>query len=443
MKDKFRLLLLQTLALALPFVIAACSGSDDDSTPDTPTPPVTERTTHGIVFYLMGSGTGLESFMDENVRRVVETATRLVSDSNKIAIFYDRGTSTQLMEVKKIDGRTVKVVAKEWNPSATSSADPEFMANALKEARQLLGTDTYGLVVSSHGGGWVPSGIFDLYLTDTRQTRFIGQDGNDYMETPQMARAMEAAGKWDYLLFDACFMSSVEALYDFRHAADYIVASPSEVLGAGFPYPQVLPLLFTPGHSLAGVCQAYMESYKNSSATIALVRTDKLDALAMAMKGVLANGGTADPSQLQGYEGFQPHLYFDLRQYAHALATDTRAFDQALAEAVVYAAHTPTIYTDYGPLKGNITMDECCGVTCHVKTDKFPATHAAFREREGQRAVGGRKKSGRRAKKRGVGVKKHTPPAVWMKSAAMWPVTREKDYLTVYVLPFTVGRSYS
>lgn len=388
MRNKFKSLLFRTLALSVLFIVAACSGSDDDNnTPDTPTPPPPERTTHGVIFYLMGSGTGLERFMDENVRRVVETASQVVSDSNKIAIFYDRGNSTQLMEVKKVDGRTIKVVAKEWNPSTTSSVDPEFMASALKDARQLLGTDTYGLVVSSHGGGWVPSSIFDLYLTDTQQTRFIGQDGNDYMETPQMAQAMKAAGKWDYLLFDACFMSSVEALYDFRHAADYIVASPSEVLGAGFPYPQVLPLLFTQGHCLTEVCQAYMENYKNSSATIALVRTDKLEALASATKGALANGVTVDPSKLQGYEGFQPHLYFDLRQYVHAQATDTRAFDQALDEAVVYAAHTPTIYTDYGPLKGNITMSESCGVTCHVKTDKYPATHSAFLTTEWAQAI--------------------------------------------------------
>lgn len=152
---------------------------------------------------------------------------------------------------------------KEWNPSTTSSVDTTFMTNVLKETRQLLNTDTYGLIMSSHGGGWVPSEIFDEYMLQTnskradsatnnskRISRFFGQDGNSFMETPQLAKAIEASDKWDYLLFDACFMSSVEGLYDLRHSADYIIASPSEVLGAGFPYQKILPLLFTTDHSL-------------------------------------------------------------------------------------------------------------------------------------------------------------------------------------------------
>ena len=55
----------------------------------------------------------------------------------------------------------------------------------------------------------------------------------------------------------------------------------------------------------------------------------------------------------------------------------------------------------------------------------------------------GLKKIWRISSKRGLFFFKNTPPAVWMKSAAMWPVTREKDYLTVYDLHFPVGRSYS
>ena len=365
------------------FIVAACSDSDDNNY----IPPVTKSQTHSVVFYMMGSGTGLEEYMDENLRRIVETAPSLVSDSCKIAVFYDRGNYTQLLEIKKVDGRTKKVVLKEWNPAKTSSVDTAFMTSVLKEARQQLATDTYGLIMSSHGGGWVPSEIFDEYLLQTR-SRFFGEDGTEYMETPQLAKAIEAAGSWEYLIFDACFMSSVEGLYDLRHAADYIIASPSEVLGAGFPYQTILPLLFKTGHRLTDVCKAYMDSYVNSSATVALVKTSALDGLASAMKGVLAKGTTVDYSTLQGYDGFQPHLYFDLKQYAHALSSDNAAFDKALGEAVVYTDHTDSIYTDYGTLKGYIRMNESCGLTCHVPTDEHPSTQEAFLKTAWAEAVG-------------------------------------------------------
>lgn len=400
MRSLVKRLLFGIFSICLLTLSAACSGSGDDvadDIPDTPAPPVPSpvaKKTHGIVFYMMGSGTGLESDMDENVRKVMETAPSVVSDSCKIAIFYDRGNYTRLTEVKKVGGRTKQVVLKEWNPSSTSSVDKQFMSGVLKLIRDSLGTDTYGLVMSSHGGGWVPSDIFDEYLTDNNTTRFFGEDGNDYMEVPQLAEALTAAGAWDYLLFDACFMSSVEALYDLRHVADYIIASPSEVMGAGFPYQKILPLLFTADHNLTGVCQAYMDSYKynakTASATIALVKTAGLDMLASVMKTVMsASTVKADVSKLQGYEGFLPHLYFDLKQYVHAIAPyDVASFDKALDDVVVYSDHTPTIYTGYGPLAGSISMTESCGITCYVETNDYPNTHSAYLNTAWAKAVG-------------------------------------------------------
>ena len=48
------------------------------------------------------------------------------------------------------------------------------------------------------------------------------------------------------------------------------------------------------------------------------------------MKNVVSKSTTIDVDKIQGYEGFQPHLYFDLKQYTHAMTTSTAAFDAAL-----------------------------------------------------------------------------------------------------------------
>lgn len=50
--------------------------------------------------------------------------------------------------------------------------------------------DSYGLVLSSHGSGWVPNSIFDKHVM-APSTRFIGQDGTQYMEIPALAQALE------------------------------------------------------------------------------------------------------------------------------------------------------------------------------------------------------------------------------------------------------------
>ena len=40
-------------------------------------------------------------------------------------------------------------------------------------------------------------------------------------------------------------MANIETLYDLRRSADYIVASPCEVMGIGFPYDQFVPALLS------------------------------------------------------------------------------------------------------------------------------------------------------------------------------------------------------
>lgn len=70
--------------------------------------------------------------------------------------------------------------------------------------------------------------------------------------------------RFDYLLFELLFQSSVEALYDLRRAADYIVASPCEVMAHGFPYDTVIPSLFADDgarYDLAAACRNVYEYY--------------------------------------------------------------------------------------------------------------------------------------------------------------------------------------
>lgn len=347
---------------------------------------------HTLVFYLMGNNTGLEKEMDANVQKILTAAVnnQLISDKNHIAIFYDRGNYTRLTEITKEDGRTKQVVIKEY-PVNSSCLDPQFMAEVFALVREKMPADSYGLSLSSHGGGWVPSEIYDQYLLQV-STRFFGQDGDDYMEIPQLVEGLKGM-HFDYILFDACFMASVEALYDLRETADYIIASPAEVMGGGFPYTSILPLLFTEGHNLEGVCQAFMDAYKNSSGTISLTRCSELNNLANSMKKVLEASASkkVDATTIQGYEGFAPHLYYDLEQYVEALTTDKTLLDNfksALQKTILYESHTSSFYSGVGPNRGNIQLLHSCGLTSHIENSKYPDTHKAFLKTNWAKSIG-------------------------------------------------------
>ena len=61
-------------------------------------------------------------------------------------------------------------------------------------------------------------------------------------------------------------MANIETLYDLRSVIGYIVASPCEVMGDGFPYARIVPHLFETGpvaDRLAETCREFWNLYEN------------------------------------------------------------------------------------------------------------------------------------------------------------------------------------
>ena len=74
--------------------------------------------------------------------------------------------------------------------------------------------------------------------------RSFGQDGkNNFMEINDLASALSKY-HFDFILFDACYMSCAEVAYAFRECADYIIGSPTEILANGFPYQSIMGDMF-------------------------------------------------------------------------------------------------------------------------------------------------------------------------------------------------------
>lgn len=344
---------------------------------------------HTLIFYYMGDNTGLETEMEANLRVIQGAAGHLIrlSDKNQVAVFYDNGKRSTLTKlvINEENNRTSHQIIEEYTQSDLSTA-PVFMKNVLQKVMEEMPADSYGLVLSSHGSGWVPSSIFDKHVM-APSTRFIGQDGTQYMEIPALAQAFEGL-KFEYLLFDACFMSSIEALYDLRNVTDYLIASPTEVLADGFPYKEIVSQLFQ--KDLKGACESFMNKYRQTSGTVALVQSNKLEALAAAVKNVVTAVGNkqVDLTAIQGYEGLNPHLFYDLEQYIEALTNDTDAFKAALEEAVIFTDHTPQFYSAYS--QQPIGLSRSCGLSCFIDSHLFPDTQKAWLDTEWAKAIGAR-----------------------------------------------------
>ena len=391
----YKTLLFALAAIAMQFAVA-CNNDDPQTTPqpEPPTPeqpqPLTES--HTLVIFMQGNN-GLAEFMDSNLQRILAAYYDIPEGDFRILVFYDRGNYTRLTELYMNDGMAKQRLIEEYDTS-TSTVDKAFIESVLARVKEEAPADSYGLILSSHGGGWVPSDLYDVYLLDegTRATdpqirpMFYGQDDYDCMEIPDLVGALDDI-HFNYIIFDACFMGNIEALYDLRNSADYIVASAAEVLGAGFPYETMLPMLFEyDDHSLKAICEEYMEYYANSSGTVALIDCQQLEPLAEAMRAVMAEMGDVNVKSVQAYDAFEYHLYFDLLHYVELGVENSTAFEKALNKAVLYSGHTETILTSTGDVD-SFELARSCGVSCYITQKDCPATEAAWRDTAWAKAI--------------------------------------------------------
>lgn len=227
------------------------------------------------------------------------------------------------------------------------SVDKSVMTQVLKDMIAVSPTERVGLVAASHGSAWTNS-IF--------MSRSFGQDGkgtDNTMLVSDMADAMKATGKkFDFLLFDACFMGTAEVCYDLRDVADYQIVSVMEVPAYGFPYESSLDYLYegtVDGYKK--ICEAYIdfyqERYENGDyawGTIALIDSKEMEGLADATRAEIVEhkdvlGNDFDESDIQEYgkQGGRGIAY-DLGQLMAVLNNGTMpsVFADQLNKTVLY-----------------------------------------------------------------------------------------------------------
>ena len=242
------------LVLALAATLFTGCNKDEGVTPRPPVPETADQT---IMFYL--TGTNLGSYFRKNVDDAMNAIDRNILHNSRVLVFIQpqRGLSMVLelyytprnddyvpgaqfsYEHCKVD------TLRRWADADFNSMDRGTITEVISYMAEQAPARRYGLILGGHGLGWVPDGTsvnairFSAFqdfwspMPNALPTRWMGDSGKR-AEIPQLAAAFGNTGlHFDYLLFDACFMSSIEALYDLRGCADRIIASPCEVMAAG------------------------------------------------------------------------------------------------------------------------------------------------------------------------------------------------------------------
>ena len=139
--------------------------------------------------------------------------------------------------------------------SNQNSASTETLTQIIDKVQKEYPADSYGLVLWSHGTGWLPSDIYS-YL------RSFGQDGkNNFMEINDLASALIEVSFWFYFVRRLLYVVRRGSLR-FPGCADYIIGSPTEILANGFPYQTIMGDMFKKEADVVGIATKFYTYYQ-------------------------------------------------------------------------------------------------------------------------------------------------------------------------------------
>ena len=373
-----------SLIIATLFIVVgvSCSNGDSPDGPDVPVTPVGQT----VFMFFPWSNSLLSDF-----RRTVEDMQTVVAQrsmkNERIMVFM--ATSEReavLFELKKQNGRCLTDTLRRYSDRPFTSR--QWLTSLFSEVMTLAPASRYGMVVGCHGLAWVPvqgqrnarkrlgsqekideednlykeeridkegepNDLMHFEVQGPVTTRFIGGTYPEtQIETTDLADAMADAGfHTEYILFDACYMSSVEVAYELKDVTHYLIASPTEVLSYGFPYITMgKHLLGTPNYK--GIVDSFISFYSSYNlpyGTVAVTDCTQLDALAAIAQQI--NAAATEqlvPNGVQIMDGYSPTLFYDLghlMSLKDAGTVLTAAFAEQLEKTVPYKGHTGQYFT--------------------------------------------------------------------------------------------------
>lgn len=348
------------------------------------------------------------------------------NDGNIVLYYHVPNQNPLLLNVLKDNSGTVRVDTAYRFP-ARNSATAASLESAMSVTATMFPANEYGLVLWSHGTGWLPSGFYDSPVEDANApmsanapavcqeteddpyadmvkmvrsdnlsahsngagVRSFGSDDGKEMELKDIVSALPY--KLSFLIFDACLMGGIEVMYELKDSVDYIISSPAEILSNGFPYSKIMQHIFATPTDLVAVALEYYSLYNNQPSnmrygTISLVKTSELEGVAGISKEIFESNrdkiSSVNVSSIQRFYRGSKHWFYDFDHFMEKIATDEQyeRFCQALDKAVVYAGNTPYFF--------DVKLNRCSGVSTYIPVPSNSTLSAYYKGLKWNEATG-------------------------------------------------------
>ena len=373
------------IAFACFISCGSCGGEMPPPVPEFPVAKKGDTVSRTLIVYAMAENS-LSNYVSLDLAEIFEASTDIPDDCRLFA-FVDESNAgyppyiCQFYNKGGVPGMdTVYVYDYDF-----CSSDPHSLASSLDLILSDYPTETLDIVMWSHGDGWL------RHNSKSAPDRSIGIDNGknsysntstDVIEMEELAEVLENLPvKVDKLMFDACFMQTVEGAYALRDAAEWIIASPAEIPGDGAPYDKLVPLFFSPTATVGDIINEYKVAYDGSNTGVVLsaVKAGNMQLLADATYRHVKSCFDRDSllsvdnifSYLRNGNSSYPGFYDINAVMARFLdEADYVVWKRALDAAIPYLNFSPRWYT--AVLYGYINVDyaTCSGMSMYLPMDK-------------------------------------------------------------------------
>ena len=339
-----------------------------------------------LVYMAAENSLSYGAFHEQDLEEMLQAAGDIHKNS-RLLVYIDDTDLPRILSVEHNGGRPTTKVLHRYT-AEHNSGDAETLHLVMEWVGKHSPSSSYGLILWSHGEAWLPA------KAPIQRSICIDNERNNYsnsgtkMDIDEVAEVLKSFPRLEFIMFDACFMQSVEVAYELRHVARYVIASPAEIPNPGAPYERMVKPMFANPFDAAKVAEEYYRMYNDSiisvyggyenpryGVSISVIDCELLDDLAAVTAEMVAKYVSKDDEMdLSGIQCYYPLRsssrpeYYDMNGYMYRLVkdeTDYARWKRAFDRAVPYAVSTEWWFSNDAHTQ-YVDLELYGGVSCYV-----------------------------------------------------------------------------
>lgn len=341
----------------------------------------------------MAADNDLDYYAIKNINKMEEAVNDDLLKLHNIYVFIDRAKHASpshpiLYKINhdkedKINSEILKVYPEK---NSCNSQVLEKVLHDIDNITNINHEKLKGIILWSHGSAWLPkTNLLSSKRNRIDETKSFGMDetidkdfDSNEMDIIELSKAFSNR-QFEFLIFDACYMASIEVIYELRKNFKYIIASPTEILANGIPYENIIPNLFENKVDYQAICKKFVNYYDKlngilKSASITVIKTSELQKFRNSFKKAIDKNkfNNIYENAIQ-YDITKSYIIFDIGALLQATKDEESKseFEDTLKSTLIYYKHTDQFW-------GKLNLKDTKGLSIFLPNNKNQLNKNAY-----------------------------------------------------------------